>query len=478
MSADRDKPTDFHRALVEARQTLRGATLTLGQRATALSVIEEIDRALAAISVGQGGEANVEPSALDRERAGRALAEGAQRRTEFLSQATGALFEAPLDAAARTERLVRLAVPDLADWCVCDWIDGNRSKRVAVGHWNPDGDTIAAAISDDYVIDRQAVRGLSRVLHLGEPELVADATSGGRASSDDPFERLLAKLSARSYLLVPVVSSGRVLGALGFFFAESSRRYTDADLHLATDLARRFALAHQNAGLFAELARSVSSREEMIAVVSHDLRNPLSSIKLAGGLLQSTEPDGKNPRSKSSIILRAVSRMEALLHDLLDAAAIDAGKLAVELSRVDAEPLVIEATEAIEAPVREKGLHVTRDVERGLVLIADPGRVLQVFSNLLGNAAKFGRAGDTIHVAVRREGHVARFDVADTGPGIAPDLLGHVFDRFWQGREKRHGGAGLGLAIAKGIVEAHGGTIEVRSVLGEGTTFSFTIPLA
>lgn len=478
MSAERDKPSDLERALHEARRVLRGAAPTLGQRAVALSVIEEIDRALVAASTSPG-EGSVEPSALDRERAVRVDAEGAQRRTEFLSQATGALFEAPLDADARALRLVRLAVPDLADWCVCDMAFGPRARRVAVGHWNPDGDVIVPQIVGEYDVDEQAAQGLSAVLRTGRSELVSDlATTPRTDPQDGAFTRLLATLSVRSYLLVPVMAAGRVLGALGFFFAESSRRYNEADLRLAEDLARRFALAHHNAELFAELARAVSSREEMIAVVSHDLRNPLSSIKLAGGLLQSSEPDGKNPRSKSSIILRSVGRMETLLRDLLDAAAIDAGKLTIAVDVVQGETLVAEAIEASEAPAREKGLRITRDVERGLELRADAGRLLQVFGNLLGNATKFGRAGDTIHVALGREGDFARITVADTGPGIPPDRVDHVFDRFWQGREKRHDGAGLGLAIAKGIVEAHGGRIAVASTFGAGATFTFTVPLA
>jgi signal transduction histidine kinase len=247
---------------------------------------------------------------------------------------------------------------------------------------------------------------------------------------------------------------------------------------LAEDLGRRAALAQQNAALFTQLQRAVSSREEMVAVVSHDLRNPLSSIKLAASLQQQAEGEAHHPKAKSAIILRAVGRMEALLHDLLDAASIDAGTLAIRPSSVEIEAVVAEAIDAIEPSVRDKRLIVSRSVERAIVLLADPDRLLQVLGNLLGNAAKFARQGDRIDVRVERAGSFCAFTIRDSGPGIAASHVPHIFDRFWQGHARSREGAGLGLAIAKGIVDAHGGTLAVVSREGEGTQFDFTIPLA
>jgi signal transduction histidine kinase len=487
VTLEKDKSSNLFEALVAARLLVRDAPVLLAQRAIALSVIEEIDRALATLDPrGKEAENNAAaPSALARERADRVEAEGAQRRAEFLYEATSALFEAPLEPAARCEKLTRLAVPDLADWCLCDLLDGTQVERVAVGHWNPDGDALARGLVRSYPLEPAATRGISRVLTTRQAELEGDlpplrARSGALPdeASEGDFENVLRTLGARSYLVVPLIADGRLLGALTFLFAESSRRYGPHDLRLAEDLGRRAALAQQNAALFTQLQRAVSSREEMVAVVSHDLRNPLSSIKLAASLQQQAEGEAHHPKAKSAIILRAVGRMEALLHDLLDAASIDAGTLAIRPSSVEIEAVVAEAIDAIEPSVRDKRLIVSRSVERAIVLLADPDRLLQVLGNLLGNAAKFARQGDRIDVRVERAGSFCAFTIRDSGPGIAASHVPHIFDRFWQGHARSREGAGLGLAIAKGIVDAHGGTLAVVSREGEGTQFDFTIPLA
>ena len=482
MTQERMTPPDFLHALTEARRLLSTARVGLTQRAAAHALSEEMDRALALVgprAEGAGDDLPV-PSALDRERESRVMAEGAQRRTEFLYQASSALFDSPLDAVLRCQRLAALCVPDLADWCLCDLLEGKRVRRVAVRQWNPDRDVIARSLEVTYPLSEDAPRGISRVLTRGKPEMSAEHTSlfpEGQAAAPE-LDELLRVVGARSYLIVPMVGTEGVIGALTFLFAESNRRYGAADLRLAEDLARRAALAQSNASLFQQLQRAVQSREEMVAVVSHDLRNPLSSIKMSATMLQEDEVEGAHNKSKTSIILRAVGRMEALLRNLLDVASLDAGTLTLERRRVVVNEVVAEAIESIQPIVVSKQLVVTTSLAPGLELFADVDRLLQVFSNLLGNAAKFSSAGGEIRLSAVREGTHCRFSVGDAGPGIAPEHVAHVFDRFWQGRERRREGAGLGLAIAKGIVDAHLGVVGVESTLGVGTTFTFTIPLA
>jgi signal transduction histidine kinase len=478
-------PVSLRQALEQARKLVSEARIALPQRATALSVLEELDRALASV---QGASLAAAGSALDREREGRVSAEASQRRTEFLYDATNTLFASPLDTLGRLLKLTSLVVPDLADWCLCDMVHGDVVRRVAVRQWNPDRDAMARTLEIEYPLDMNAEYGISHVLRSGRSETqsdMSDAARGlvlGRASEHQAgnFEALLRKVAARSYMILPLISTGRTIGALTFIFAESNRSHTETDLSLGEDLARRAALAVDNANLFEQLQRALRVRDEMVAVVSHDLRNPLSIITLSARMLQRANPSSANePRSKTAAILHAADRMEALIRDLLDVTSLEAGGVSLNLQAHRVDDALANALESLQPIATTKSLVLEAEAdEPDLSILCDSERLMQVFSNLLGNAGKFTPAGGTIRVHAARDGVACRFTVTDTGPGIAAEHLPHVFDRFWQGGDRAREGAGLGLAIAKAIVEAHGGQIEVASVLGAGASFAFTIPLS
>jgi PAS domain S-box-containing protein len=221
------------------------------------------------------------------------------------------------------------------------------------------------------------------------------------------------------------------------------------------------------------------AREEILAIVSHDLRNPLNTISMCVSLLE--HPMGKERHAAQlDVVRRAVERMTRLINDLLDVNLIRAGRLTVAPESVQAGALVDEARAALDLQATQQGRMLEwRCDDPDLALRADPARVVQVLVNLVGNALKFTPAGGRVSVEVSREDGAALFCVVDTGPGIDADHLPRIFDRFWQanGRERR-GGVGLGLAISRGIVAAHGGRIWARSEPGRGSTFCFTIPLA
>ena len=227
------------------------------------------------------------------------------------------------------------------------------------------------------------------------------------------------------------------------------------------------------------LQDAMRAREEILAVVSHDLKNPLGAIYMAAALLAAKPESDPRVRKQVETIQRSASRMEHLIGDLLDMASIQAGRLAVEGKPEDAGALVTEAIEAHEPAAREKGIRIVRSGELGARRIAcDRDRVLQVFGNLLGNAIKFCRSGDVITIRGSGAGNEARFDVSDTGPGIAESELPHVFEPYWSAKRHATKGTGLGLYISHGIIDAHGGRFWVESKQGQGTTFSFTLPLA
>ena len=224
----------------------------------------------------------------------------------------------------------------------------------------------------------------------------------------------------------------------------------------------------------ANLEKGIRSRDEVLAIVAHDLRNPLTIIKSSTALLQMAA--GEEQQELLSMIQNACGQMQSLVNDLLDVARIESGGFTVERTRVEAADVMEEMRRMFDSAAAEKGLCFDVEASDGVPpLYADRNRLIQILSNLVSNALRVTDRG-TIRLTVEGDCEKARFSVADTGPGIAAAELPHLFDRFWQVRSSRRGGAGLGLAIVKGFVEAHHGTIEVTSEVGTGSLFSFVIP--
>ncbi len=251
---------------------------------------------------------------------------------------------------------------------------------------------------------------------------------------------------------------------------------------LVSGNARRTARAEADLRASEARLREVNAHKDTIlAVVSHDLKNPLGVVQMnATSLARSLAREGANPNWKrwAEAICRAAARMNDLIGDLLDLASIEAGTLKVTADANDAGSLVAEAVDMLGVLAAEKGLRLeARGPSAPVQVRCDRKRTEQVFSNLIGNAIKFTRLG-TITVSAERRGGEVRFAVADTGPGIASSDVPRVFDRLWQGRDGGRRAIGLGLFIAKSIVEAHGGRIGVESEPGQGSTFWFTLPVA
>ena len=215
-----------------------------------------------------------------------------------------------------------------------------------------------------------------------------------------------------------------------------------------------------------------------MGVVSHDLRNPVAAVKmLSRAVLNSGDPGADVAKENLSLIAEAAEQMDSLIRDLLDLTRIDVGQLQLATETVDPSELLEEALRTLRPLVDDRKIKLDVNVEQGLPKVsADTERVQQVISNLVGNAIKFTPSGGSIAISAHREGSDVVFSVADTGSGIAPDQLPKVFDRYWQSTRTDRQGAGLGLAIAKGIVEAHGGEIRIESKPGEGTRVEFSLP--
>ena len=228
----------------------------------------------------------------------------------------------------------------------------------------------------------------------------------------------------------------------------------------------------------AEAERAIKARDETLAIVAHDLRNPAHAIMAAAALLGLQVTDEKS-RRHLAVVERSATEMERLISDLLDVARIDAGTFALQRELLDVSTLIAEAAEAFQTQARAKDIVLRSEVAQDVKAIdGDPDRLPRVLSNLLSNALKFSPEGRHVSVRAANDDRAVRFSVKDSGVGIPESDLPNVFDRFWQADRASRTGAGLGLSICKGIVQAHGGRIWVSSKVNRGTTFYFTIPVA
>lgn len=410
----------------------------------------------------------------------KAVREG-ERRARFLAGAAEKLASS-LDSDEIMSLLATVCVPSLADLSAVDMLEADgRIERVEVA--------IADSTKSDLAQDlRQFPRSISerslvsKALETGDPQLARDVTSAmlGELTQLPEHLRVLTELGLRSYMAVPLIARGKIIGVLLLVMLDSGRLFDHDDLTLAVDLARTASLSVDNARLYRQAQQATRARDDVLGIVSHDLRNPIHTIHMSASFLLETAVAGLPPTKLApqlGIIRRSAMRANTLIGDLLDVTRIEAGSLAVDASPHDAASLLDESMADMTAIATEKGVTLDyRWIGEPARVLADKGRIAQIVSNLVGNAIKFTPRGGSVSVSGEFATHNATFVVKDTGAGISAEHMPHLFDRFWQVNKKTRQGAGLGLFIAKGIVEAHGGELQVESMLGEGSKFSFTLP--
>lgn len=404
----------------------------------------------------------------------------AERRARFLAEATE-ILSSTLDVQQVLGDLARLVVPRISDLCTADLTENdNYTRRVHIAHRF--GDTGETSNSEGSTSPSKLSEIASRAIANGAVEVVA-VTGDEQLVELAPDPKLLFHLRKNGpfvLLVAPLIARRGPIGFLQFLSADLDRFSAPESLLFIEDLARRVALAVDNALLYREAQHATSARDDMLAIVSHDLRNPLNTIHMSTAFLLDilATPGDKTPIvPQLQLIRRATARGNALIQDLLDVSRIESGSLAVEASFTSAAGLLADAVAELEPLTSSKGLQFEhRWIGPDSDVPADRGRISQVFSNLVGNAAKFTPKSGTVSLTGTRRDNNVEFTVKDTGIGIAPDHLPHLFNRFWKASKGSRSGAGLGLFIVKGIVESHGGTLTVDSMLGEGTTFRFTLP--
>ena len=402
-------------------------------------------------------------------RVARAAAERQERRAAFLA-AAGQQLSASLDYEETLQNLAGLVVPNLADACVIDILDdGGGLRRVASAHHDP-------KMASKHVPAIGSVRSdvpeaLVRALSDREGRLVG-------ASSGIGAELVGRDIADRMLVIVPMVTRGQTFGILTAA-SPAGRPFANEDLQLFEDFVRHGSLAVDNARLYLESQQAVHTREEVLAIVSHDLRNPLNAVLLGSALLKFAEGLTDEEREHVDTIELSARRMSRLIADLLDVTRLEGGKrLPIEAGAVPASDLLREAMELFKGQAAAKSVTLRVDLDHHVLLYADRHRVMQVLSNLIGNSLKFTPDGGIISVDVQERARDVVFSVTDSGPGIPREHLQEIFNPYWQAKRAERLGAGLGLPIAKGIVEAHGGSIWVESEPGKGAKFFFTMPIA
>jgi PAS domain S-box-containing protein len=408
----------------------------------------------------------------------------AEQDAQFLADASAALAGL-VDDRSTLQKVARLAVPRFADWCAVDVLDdGGALRRVAVAHADPAKVDLAHELHRRFPPDPAAPRGVWQIIRTGISEMIGEITDDLLAATvaDGDLLRILRGLGLWSYLGVPLAVRGRVLGVVTFVAAESGRRYDDADRRLAEDLAHRAAVAVESARLYHAVREADRRKDEFLALLGHELRNPLAPIRNALHLLGLPGADAALADRARQMMDRQVGHLVRLVDDLLDVSRILRGKVELRPERLEVATVAAHAVETSQPVVEAAGVRLAVALPpEPLWVNGDLVRLAQVVSNLLNNAAKFTERGGRVRLSAAREGGEAVVRVRDTGVGIAPELLPRLFDLFFQAERRTkdgQGGLGIGLALVRGLVGLHGGRVEAHSGgPGRGSEFVVRLPL-
>ncbi len=381
------------------------------------------------------------------------------------------------------EQVGQLAVAHLADWCALDLVDGDWVRRSSVIRPNLADGCDRQKLADSWMLDRRGDGALAEVIAAGQPRLYCDLPEllVAQAIASPGRVAVIRQLGCKSAMVLPLVARGRKIGAITYVSAGSPRRFGPAELALATDLAHRGAMAIDNARLYEESQTALRHRDQFLAMLAHELRNPLAAVFSAVELMRQSAEDRQILCRAEEVIERQGRHMARLMDELLDISRLTHGKIELRRSVLDLRELIQEAVDACRALTASRQHRIVLELPADpLWASVDPTRLDQVLTNLLHNAAKYMGPGGTIHVSacVELGGIVLR--VCDTGAGISAADLPHIFDLFVQADrslDRAQGGLGIGLTLVRHVVELHGGSVTANSA-GEGCGSEFTVRLA
>ncbi len=413
-------------------------------------------------------------------------AKRAERAQEFLVKAS-VLLSTSLDYGKTLQQVADLAVPELADWCAVDLRDDDGSTRLmAVAHIDPEKVALARRLRERYPVDENAPHGVQHVLRTGQPELIPTITQELLQASarDAEHLELLHNLGLCSAMIVPLHARGRTLGAITLIAAESGRYYDQRDLAFAQELASRAAMAIDNAKLYQAAQSAIQLRDEFLSIASHELKTPLTTmLGHSQALLRRATREqqfGERDRRGLQSIVDQTQRLNKQITTLLDVSRLELGQFRIERAPVDLAALTSRVVVELEPTLERHTLHLTEAAEP-LIVEGDERLLEQVLQNLLNNAAKYSVNGGTITIRRWCEAGTACVSISDQGMGIPLSAQPHLFQRFYRANNvdaHRISGLGIGLYLVHEIVMHHGGTVDVASTEGMGSTFTIRVPLA
>jgi signal transduction histidine kinase/PleD family two-component response regulator len=413
---------------------------------------------------------------LAREQAARAAAEEATRRSLFLAEASTALANS-LDFAATRSALLRLVVPYLADFAGVTVTGEHGRPWQSELAWSGTRDAPARSLRLEGWKDDEALgAAVARVLDSGKTECLNDLP--------DPYPPELLPPGGQVLLtatVLPLSARNRILGALTLGRRTSGRSLTPTELALAEDLAGRAAVALDNARLYREVQDADRQKNEFLAMLAHELRNPLAPIRNAVQVLESEQALPRQQKWARDVIGRQVQQMVRMVDDLLDVSRITRGKITLRTEPIDVASVVADAVETSRPLIESRRHELTVTVPPEPVrALGDPTRLAQVIANLLNNAAKYTEEGGRIWLGVERDGSEAVVRIRDTGVGVPADMLGRIFEPFTQverSLDRSQGGLGIGLTLVRRLMELHGGRVEAHSAgPGAGSEFVVRLP--
>ncbi len=417
------------------------------------------------------------------EQAARLRAEAEQRRSAFLADA-GMILGSSLDYASTLGAVARAAIPSVADWCIVQ-LEEDRVRGVppVVAHVDPSKEAIVREASRRFrELDHDA--GIEGVIRTCRSQLFARLTPTdpeGVAGSDPWLREAAREVACVSSMVVPIAARGRTIGAFVLASSNPSRLYGEADLAMAEELGRRAGIAVDNARLYRDAREADRLKDEFLAILSHELRNPLTPIITAVEMMHLRDSDAF--ARERGIIARNVHHVVRLVGDLLDVARITHGKITLQMARCDVARVIAKAQEMTAPLVAERRHRLSISVgEQPLSVIGDDARLAQSVANLMINAAKYTEPGGEIAVSAGIENESVVIRVRDTGAGIPVQLIGKIFDPFVQNErtlDRAQGGLGIGLTVVRSFVALHGGEVGVHSDgPGKGSEFTIRLPRA
>lgn len=415
------------------------------------------------------------------ERALRDELQAAERRAAFLAESSSIIVAASLNFESTVRSLARLAVSRLADWCIIYAYDaGGRLRSAEVAHRDPRREQQLRSLRGN-AVDPGADGALARIVRAGEPQTMDGLPyEVERALQDIEGAEALRAERPESVLIAPLLGRGSALGAM--LLVSTGRRYDSDDVALVDELARRGAIAIDNARLFHEAQRANRAKSDFLAVMSHELRTPLNAIMGYTDLLDA-EISGKlvpDQHRQLTRIRASARQLLQLIEEVLGFARLEAGTEEIHLQRLPLSEVAADAAGVVEPFARSKDLSLDVTVaDRDTRIESDPGKIRQILVNLLSNAVKFTETG-SVELRVRADEGFAVFEVRDTGVGIDSDQRDRIFDPFWQVERpntRRVGGTGLGLSVSQRYARLLGGDINVTSEPGKGSCFTLRVPL-